>query len=49
VLGALGRTVIGLAIMPIVAATNVVLYYELRARNEGFDLERRVTIMAPDR
>jgi hypothetical protein len=45
------NTVLGAAlaivISPFSVAVSVVLYYELRARTEGFDLERRILEVAP--
>jgi hypothetical protein len=37
----------GLVLDPFVAAVSVVLYYELRARAEGHDLERRIAGLEP--
>jgi hypothetical protein len=39
--------ILGIAITPFSVATSVVLYYELRARAEGYDLVQRMQQLAP--
>lgn len=48
VVGALSAGLAGVIFTPISAAIYCVLYYELRARTEGFDLEQRAHQLIPD-
>ncbi len=51
VLFVLGNAIVGsvlaIVVTPFPTAVGIVLYYELRARSEGFDLERRMLQAAP--
>jgi hypothetical protein len=47
ILWAIGNALVTIIATPFSAAVAIVLYYELRARAEGFDLEQRLIQLAP--